>query len=170
MGESYTIGELTKIGRKELKLSKEWYCFTSVEGEKYIHYGLSRKGVNGDWDYDEVVYGNITIGRGGGLMKRKVAKRRLQRKCIYCNCGFVKGEIYYVRRTVTNWGGEIHASEYIKCSKCKYINENRETRYEKFRERCVHPERFVEMEYSMMYGESIMEPSHEECRLCRKIV
>lgn len=103
-------------------------------------------------------------------MKRKVAKRKLQRKCNLCNCGFKKGEVYYVNRNVWADDGKVFASEYTMCPKCKYKSERSNERYKRFGETCEHPQGFVFTQYSYMSGESILEPSHDECLLCGRHV
>ena len=93
------------------------------------------------------------------MLKRLVAKRKLQRKCILCGKGFKKGEVYYKFRTVINEGAII-AYEYTVCPKCKYENEQHAKRFESFQERCDHPDWAKRTRYSYM---SI---DYDYCGLC----
>lgn len=100
-------------------------------------------------------------------MKRKVAKRKLNRTCCQCGKGFCKGEVYYVKRTVFEDWGEILASEYTLCPRCKYKNQRRHERWCDFvdKGKCHHP--IVEEVWRTMDGEPhLMEPSHDECKIC----
>ena len=49
--KSYSMNELTEIGRKEFNLSDEWHCFMAeaTEDLRRIRYGLSPKNENGEW-------------------------------------------------------------------------------------------------------------------------
>ena len=102
-------------------------------------------------------------------MKRLVAKRQLRRKCDYCGKSFNKSDVYYRKREVINWDEVTAFSLYI-CPRCKLENERHKERFAKFVENCKHPEEFRELKYSYIPGEAVMEPSHEECRLCNKVV
>ncbi|MTI83473.1 MAG: hypothetical protein FH756_06095 [Firmicutes bacterium] len=105
----------------------------------------------------------------GGVMKRLIAKRKLKRKCDYCNRSFKKGDVYYKERTVIVWD-EITGVDVYICPRCKYEEERREKRFARFKESCKHPEEFREMQYSYIPGEAVKEPSHEGCRLCGQVV
>lgn len=102
-------------------------------------------------------------------LKRKVASRKLLRKCDYCNCSFKKGSVYYVKRHVVV-DDKVYGYDVTTCARCKYENEESGVRFERFQNTCTHPHQFVYMDYSQMFGESILEPSHEECALCRQVV
>lgn len=104
-------------------------------------------------------------------MKRKVASRKIKRKCVHCNDSFVKGEVYYTKRVVFTEHGEVFADEYITCPKCKYKYERQAERYAVFIESgaCKHP--VTDMVWRTMVGEDYaMEPSHMECFVCRGVV
>lgn len=104
-------------------------------------------------------------------MKKLIASRKLKRKCIYCNCNFVKNDIYYKKRNVYLDFGEIYATEFIMCSKCKYKTENQSERKRIFIEsgKCTHS--LVGEVWRLIPGEDfVQEPSHEECFLCGKQV
>lgn len=102
-------------------------------------------------------------------MKRLIAKRKLRRKCDFCNRGFKKGDVYYKERIVIVWDKITGVDVYI-CPRCKYEEERREKRFARFKENCEHPEEFREMQYRYISGEAVKEPSHEACRLCGKTV
>lgn len=105
-------------------------------------------------------------------MKRLVAKRKLQRKCIYCNAEFKKGNVYYKQRNVyTDWtaaGDIVIAWEYLVCPKCKWKEENSNKRFEGFKKICTHPYEFEETQYGYIPGEYVMEPKYTYCGLCGK--
>lgn len=42
-------------------------------------------------------------------LTRKIASRRLQRRCKYCNTRFVKGNVYYLHRYVSGYDGKVYA-------------------------------------------------------------
>lgn len=105
--------------------------------------------------------------KGRIKIKRLVAIRKLKRKCVGCEQGFEKGRVYYKKREVYDdpFGG-LCTFEYLWCSKCKFKKENQKIRFEKFKPNCHHP--IVSLEYSYIPGEAVMEPDHNECRICRK--
>lgn len=102
-------------------------------------------------------------------MKRLIASRQLKRKCI-CGQGFLKGDVYYKHREVSDngWGG-IYAGEYLICPKCLYKSKQHKLRYEKFKSICNHPEEFIETEWDYIPGECVKEPQYDFCRLCGQI-
>ncbi|MEK5070526.1 hypothetical protein [Sporosarcina sp. FSL K6-1508] len=100
-------------------------------------------------------------------MKRKIASRKLKRTCIYCNKSFARGEVYYLKRLVFKFMGELAADEYISCSRCKYENERKGERHKRFVEsgKCHHP--ITDTVWTTMAGEDyVKEPSHTECCVC----
>lgn len=99
-------------------------------------------------------------------MKKLIASRKLKRSCIYCDRGFEKGDIYYKHREVHEEDGEIFAFESLRCPKCHYRNERNLKRFMTFQEKCKHPTKFRDMQYSYIPGEAVKEPSHEICLLC----
>lgn len=102
-------------------------------------------------------------------IKKKIAKRKLKRKCIECEQGFIKGNIYYKERFVYDDPlGGLCAFEYLWCPRCKLKKESQEMRFERFKSNCHHP--IVDTQYSYISGEAIMQPDHNECRLCGKWV
>lgn len=103
-------------------------------------------------------------------MKKSIAKRRLTRKCDYCNKTTFKGEVYYKDRTVIVEWGEIFAYTIYTCPKCKYKRKQSKLRFEKFKGKCEHPEEFTEEIWTYIPGEAVKEPSHRECRLCKAII
>ena len=56
--KSYTLNELTEIGRKEFNLDEKWHCFMAEVSDKgrgdSLRYGLSPKDSNGKWLSKEV--------------------------------------------------------------------------------------------------------------------
>ncbi len=52
-------------------------------------------------------------------MKRKIASRKLKRRCELCGKGFRKGEVYYKRRVVAVFDTAIYATEYLLCPRCE---------------------------------------------------
>lgn len=98
-------------------------------------------------------------------MKRLIAKRKLKSKCIDCNCSFEKGNVYYKTREVFEEYGKIYVNEYITCPKCKYKNEQHKKRYEKFKEKCTHPDWAIDTKYTV---ERCPSPDYDYCRLCGK--
>lgn len=106
-------------------------------------------------------------------MKRKVASRRLKRTCICCNKNFIKGNVYYIDRTVyfDNYFDELIAYESLLCAKCKYFKEKQKERFIKFKDSnvCKHP--LIDEIWSLIDGEDyVQEPSHTECQVCKKRV
>lgn len=108
-------------------------------------------------------------------MKRLIAKRRLQRKCAYCNGSFKRGEVYYKEREVSvefsiEDGEQVHAFEWLTCPKCKYQMGRSNARLKRFKKACAHPSWAIETIYRYIPGEAVKEPSHSICRLCHEIV
>ena len=104
-------------------------------------------------------------------MRKKVASRKLQRRCIECSSPLNKGNVYYIQRNVYNFFGEVVASEYLLCPKCKYKAEQSSRRYKEMisEKRCKHP--IGEIVWQTIAGEDyVKEPSHEECLVCREII
>lgn len=101
-------------------------------------------------------------------MKRKVASRKLKRRCKYCDKPFIKGEVYYLKRAVFSEFGKVFAYEYLVCPKCKYYYERKAERYQRFVEsgKCHHP--IVDVIWTTVPGEYFNEPSHYECMICGK--
>src|SRR5690625_320470 len=97
---------------------------------------------------------------------RKVASRRLKRRCKYCNIGFIKGNVYYLHRYVSGYDGEIDVYEYLECAKCKYKRNDWEKRYERFKGKCKHPKEYTETFYDYIPGEAVMQPEYDVCTLC----
>lgn len=93
-------------------------------------------------------------------MKRKVASRKLKRRCIYCEKSFIKGEVYYLKRTVFSEFGEVFADEYLVCPKCKLKEERHSERFKEFQKRCTHPEKFQDTVYDYW------SPLYDICLLC----
>lgn len=59
--KSYSLKELTEIGRKEIGLSDEWYCFMAdASNYPIIFYGMSPKDKNGKWINKEI-YGYFVV-------------------------------------------------------------------------------------------------------------
>ncbi len=103
-------------------------------------------------------------------MKKKIAYRKLRTKCIYCDKGFNKGEVYYSKREVTVEDGKVIAYEYKVCPRCKYTREQREIRFNEFKKRCKHPEEFQVDNYGYIPGECIKQIEYSNCMLCGKTV
>jgi len=101
-------------------------------------------------------------------MKRKVSSRKLKRLCIYCNCNFKKGDVYYKKREVGFEFDSMFSFEYLVCAKCKYKKEQRMSRFHNFTDKCHHP--ITEEVFSYIPGESVMQPDHTECKICGKWV
>lgn len=102
-------------------------------------------------------------------MKRKIASRKLKRNCISCNNSFIKGNVYYIKRTFLKEYGEIFAYEFIVCPRCKYETERSSIRKKDFIEsgKCLHP--IVDEIWRTMDGEDyVKEPSHTECLICKE--
>lgn len=99
-------------------------------------------------------------------MKRKVALRKLKRKCFSCGCSFRKGDVYYIKRVVYTYCGEIaSADEYIYCAKCRYKIEEHNRRFERFKPHCHHP--IIDTVWAPIPGEEWRyEPDHDECLIC----
>ena len=108
-------------------------------------------------------------------MKRLIATRKLKRTCEGCGKSFKKGEIYYKQRKIyffeDGYGSfKVLADEFLICPKCKYKKEQRLKRYKEFQKVCVHPERFIETEWSYIPGECVKEPDYDHCLLCGGIL
>ncbi|EIJ79143.1 hypothetical protein PB1_16339 [Bacillus methanolicus PB1] len=103
-------------------------------------------------------------------MKRRVASRRLKRKCQTCGREFKKGDVYYKHREVIfDFDfAEIIAFEFIQCPKCKYKHDSHNDRFERFKSRCHHP--ITHEVWSYIPGEAVMQPDHDECLICGKWV
>jgi len=102
-------------------------------------------------------------------MKRKIASRRLKRKCVCCGKTFVKGEVYYIDRKVFVCEDEVFAYEWLVCARCKYYEERGKERRKHFIEsgRCHHP--FKREVWTPIPGEEWRyEPHHRECTICGK--
>ena len=99
---------------------------------------------------------------------RKVASRRLKRRCEYCNTSFFKGDVYYLHRYFSRYDGEIIAYEYLECAKCKYKRDDWKRRHEKFKEKCNHPKEFIEEIWGYIPGEAVKQPEYSLCTLCGK--
>ncbi|WP_203334331.1 hypothetical protein [Planococcus beigongshangi] len=98
-------------------------------------------------------------------MKRLVASRKLKRKCVYCQCNFKKGNVYYKRRFVFSSFSSIEAFEHLVCPKCKYQSERHMHRFSEFLGKCHHP--IEEEVYSLIPGEYYaMQPDRTECKIC----
>lgn len=95
---------------------------------------------------------------------RKVASRRLKRKCIECDKGFIKGNVYYLHRHVFSEDGKVYAYEHLICARCTYKQKQHEQRFKDFKKKCEHPARFVYTEYSYW------EPLYDKCILCSQKV
>jgi hypothetical protein len=108
----------------------------------------------------------ITKYERGENVKRKIASRKLKRRCLYCDKSFIKGEVYYLRRIVIAEFGEVFADEYLVCPRCKYYNERKGERYKRFVEsgKCHHP--ITDLIWTTIPGEYVKEPSHTECLVC----
>jgi len=104
-------------------------------------------------------------------VKRLVAKRKLQRKCIYCETGFKKGDVYYKQRHIYDCERKIIAAyEYLICPKCKWQKESNNKRFDEFKKVCRHPSEFEKTEYGYIPGECVMEPKYSYCGLCGEIL
>lgn len=99
-------------------------------------------------------------------MKSFVAKRRLKHGCDQCRKPILKGQVYYRKRFVFTDDMGVYGSNLTYCPKCKYSNEQQELRYEKFRDKCRHPEEFINEVWTYIPGETVKEPSYCECMLC----
>jgi hypothetical protein len=102
-------------------------------------------------------------------MKRLIASRKLKRTCYSCDCGFKKGDVYYIKRFVytdfeCHEGLDIIAYEYLVCPKCQYKQEHHKERLEQFKSKCHHP--ITDEKWSYIPGEVVMQPDHDECLIC----
>ena len=103
-------------------------------------------------------------------MKRLIAKRRLKHGCGQCKNSILKGNIYYKERVVFVEKSGVFGYTNTYCPKCKYRNEQHNLRYESFKDKCTHPEAFIEEIWTYIPGEAVKEPSHCVCRLCGSIL
>lgn len=101
-------------------------------------------------------------------MKRKVTSRRLKRTCIYCDCNFNKGDVYYKKRQVYSDFEGVIATEFLVCPKCKYKQEQSKQRFYNFVDKCHHPIKTEVWDY--IPGECVMQPDHTECVICGQLV
>lgn len=98
-------------------------------------------------------------------MKRKVASRKLKRKCFSCGCNFKKGDVYYKYRDVYSGAIGVLAYEWLMCPKCKYKMDSHLSRLEQFKKNCHHP--IVNTVWTPISGEEWRyEPDHDECLIC----
>lgn len=114
--------------------------------------------------------GFISNWERGSLMKRLIAAKRLKRRCSYCNRDFGKGDVYYRNREVFEEDGKIFAGEYVICPKCKYKQEQQDKRFNEFKRKCKHPQKFIDTVWRYIPGECVKEPDYDRCMLCGKIV
>lgn len=105
-------------------------------------------------------------------MQLRFASRRIKEPCICCGKSFKKGDPYWRHRQVwtDDYDGKISGFTHHICPRCKYQEEDRERRSRNLQERCRHPEHMVEMQYSYIPGEAVMQPDHYACRICNKVV
>jgi hypothetical protein len=105
-------------------------------------------------------------------LKKLIASRKLKRRCIVCDAGFEKGNVYYTKRVVyedCSWTPKyLVAYEMLICPRCKYKEEQHSKRFKHFQEVCTHPDKFVETAWSYIPGECVKEPDFDFCRLCVK--
>ena len=106
-------------------------------------------------------------------MKRLIARRKLNRKCIYCNQKFIKGDIYYKQRLISTEQADeysekdkIYTCEYLMCPKCKYQYDSRNKREKDFLSVCHHP--ITEEIWTYMAGECVKEPYGVKCLICNQ--
>ncbi len=100
------------------------------------------------------------------MAKRLVAKRKLQRKCDVCGNEISKGEVYYKTRSVETDDEKIYAFNIYECCRCRYKAREWEQRYEKFKKRCKHPDKFCVEMWRYIPGEAVKEPDYDVCTLC----
>lgn len=101
---------------------------------------------------------------------RKVASRRLKRKCFCCNASFVKGNVYYLHRWVSGDEYSVHSYEHLVCAQCIYNEKRHSKRFKEYQNKCKHPEDFIEESYCYIPGEAVMQPDYSYCRLCNQKV
>lgn len=104
-------------------------------------------------------------------MKRKIASRKLKRRCECCGRRFAKGDVFYHERKVYHVydGMEEHivGVDTTQCPKCRYIQQDRANRYEQFQQTCQHEKReFIHEVWDYIPGEAVMEPQYDVCTLC----
>lgn len=66
MAKSYSMNDLTDIGRKKFNLSNDWFCFYAEVTEQgkgnKMKYGLSRKDESGEWIEDsQEIYDFVSL-------------------------------------------------------------------------------------------------------------
>lgn len=103
-------------------------------------------------------------------MKRLIAGKKLKHKCIYCNKEIIKGDVYYRHREVFEEDEMIFAWQYVVCPKCKYKQEQQDKRFNEFKRKCKHPQKFIDIVWCYIPGECVKEPDYDRCMLCGKIV
>lgn len=108
-------------------------------------------------------------------MKRKMASRKLKRRCECCGRGFKKGDVYYHKREVFHFydGNDenIFGVNKTKCPKCHYGQQESKRRYEQFQQTCQHEKReFIHEVWDYIPGEAVMEPQYDVCHLCGNIL
>lgn len=99
-------------------------------------------------------------------MKKLIAKRRLKHGCDQCKEPILKGHVYYRKRTIFTEDGKVYGYTTTYCPRCKYRNEQRKVRFEKFKGKCHHPKEFINEVWTYIPGEAVKQPSHCECMLC----
>jgi len=97
--------------------------------------------------------------------KRKIASRKLNRKCDCCDKTFLKGNIYYDNRQVFTDEDKVFGHTYRLCPKCKYKEEQLAERIK----RCPHPKHLIKTEWDYIYGECVKEPQYDYCGVCGEI-
>ncbi|EIW20739.1 MULTISPECIES: hypothetical protein [Pelosinus] len=103
-------------------------------------------------------------------MKRLIAKRNQKCGCGSCGNKILKGEVYYSERHIRHdYYGSIYGWTEKKCSRCNYYENQHDTRYEKFKPICPHPDKFIATKWSYIPGECVKEPDYDYCTLCGEI-
>lgn len=103
-------------------------------------------------------------------MKKLIAKRRLKHGCDQCKELILKGHVYYRKRTVFVEDSKVYGYTITYCSRCKYRNEQRKIRFEKFKEKCHHPKEFIHEVWCYIPGEAVKQPDYCQCMLCGKVL
>lgn len=108
-------------------------------------------------------------------MKRKIAGRKLKKRCEWCGRGFEKGDVFYHERKVWHfYDGEnenILAVNKTKCPKCHYQDHESLERYMRFQQTCQHEKReLIHEVWDYIPGEAVMEPQFDVCHLCGNIL
>lgn len=101
-------------------------------------------------------------------MKRHIAPRKIKNCCLTCSKPILKGHVYYTKREVYEFNYEIFGFTRLFCARCAYKESDRNKRFERFKPNCHHP--IVEEIWSYIPGEAVMQPDHDECRICNKMV